>query len=117
MEIINRAVHWLRRRGRGAQPFTVVEGPGGEKTMVDAAMLAYLKSTAPEPSQSSLDVVLDRVRALRVFNGGCDGDRLLRRDMLVEVDDPAQIAALRATLRIVDGPGGHCMLPKIPRCR
>jgi len=72
-------------------------------------MLEYLESSAPQPTQAALDSVMDEVHAVRVFKDGCHGDTLLGSDVLLEASEPTDIAALRITMRIIDGPGGHCM--------
>lgn len=76
---------------------------------VDQAMMEYLNSSAPQPTQAALDSLMDQVRAVRVIKEGCHGDSLLGNDVLLEADEPTDVEALRVALRIIDGPGGHCM--------
>ena len=108
MDIFKRIANWVRGRGR-VSSFTLLTGPQGQKMIVDAAMMEYFDSTAPQPTQATLDSLMDRVRAVRVFKHGCRGDELLSNDVLLEVSEPTDLAALRPTMRIIDGPGGHCM--------
>jgi hypothetical protein len=108
MGMFKRIANWFRRRG-GSSDFTVLTGPEGRKVLVDPATMDYLNSSAPQPTQTLLDSLMDQVRAVRVFKYGCHGDTLLGNDVLLETCEPADIAALRIALRIVDGSGGHCM--------
>lgn len=77
--------------------------------LVDPAMMEYMNSSAPQPTQAALDTLMDQVRAVRIFKDGCHGDSLLGNDVLLEVDESTDVEALRVTMRIIDGPGGHCM--------
>jgi len=72
-------------------------------------MMEYLNSSAPQPTQAALAALMDQVRAVRIFNAGSKGDTILGTDVGVGVSGPADITALRAAMRIVDGAGGHCM--------
>jgi hypothetical protein len=102
----------LRNYFRGRQPpskWTVVEGPDGRRIYLDEEMVEHLKSTAPQPSQRSLDATLDRARVLRIIKGGVSGGRSLGTEMLFEGRDEATLQSLRQALRIVESPGGHCM--------
>jgi hypothetical protein len=105
--ILKRLINWVRRRGR--PHFHTITGPDGQPWHVDDVTMQYLKSTAPQPTQASLDALLDDVHAVRVFRDGCHDDTLLSSDLLLQVDDPTDVAALREALSIVDGPGGHCL--------
>jgi len=107
MGMFNRIVNWVR--GRRRSPFHVLTGSGGQKVLVDSAMMDYLNSSAPQPTQAALDSLMDEVRAVRVFKDGCHGDTLLGNDGLLELTEPNEIEALRIAMRIIDGPGGHCM--------
>jgi hypothetical protein len=68
----------------------------------------YLNSL-PQPTQLALDSLMDQVRAVRVFKSGSDGGKVLGNDVVLEVGEPNDVAALRITMRIIDGAGGHCM--------
>jgi hypothetical protein len=85
-----------------------IRGPE-QKILLDSATTQYLNSSAPQPTQAALDSVMDQVRAVRVFNNGSHDGKILGNDVALEVSEPADVAALRATMRILDGPGGHCM--------
>jgi len=108
VELFTRIANWAR--GRDSAPtFTVFKGPDGGNVIVDSAMMDYLSSTAPEPTQVALDFLMDQSCTVRVFQDGCQDDKLLSNKVLLHVVGPADVAALRATLKIADGPGGHCM--------
>lgn len=77
--------------------------------LVDPVMMEYMNSSAPQPTQAALDSLMDQVRAVRVIKEGCHGDSLLGNDVLLEADEPTDVEALRVAMRIIDGPGGHCM--------
>ncbi|HJS06138.1 MAG TPA: hypothetical protein VJ809_00715 [Pirellulales bacterium] len=108
MGLFKRIAGWFRPQP-GQSPFTLLVGTEGEKMLADPAMMAYVNSTAPQPTQAALDSLLDQVYAVRVFNDGCDAETLLGNQVLLEVSEPDDLASLRMTLRIIDGPGGHCM--------
>jgi hypothetical protein len=108
MGMFKRIADWLRVR-RLASDFTRVTGPDGQWMFVDSATMEYLNSSAPQPTQTALDSLMDQVRAVRVYEDGCHGDTLLSNDVLLEICEPDDIALLRIALRIVDGPAGHCM--------
>lgn len=76
---------------------------------MDGPLSRYMESTAPQPTQASLDALLAKVARVRVFDGGLNWDRPYGATVLAEVDDAAGIEELRKALRIVDGAGGHCM--------
>jgi len=100
--------NWVRRR-RNPPFFTMHTGPGGEKMLVDSATMEYLNSSLPQPTQAALDSLMNLVRLVRVFKDGCHGGKVLGNDVVLEVGEPTDVAALRITMRIIDGPGGHCM--------
>lgn len=100
--------NWIRGLRRQS-PFTVITGPGGNQILIESAVMEYLNSSAPQPTQATLDSLMDQVRAVRVFKDGCNGDTLLGNDVLLEVSEPTAVTALRIAIRIIDGPAGHCM--------
>lgn len=108
MGIFKRIANWVRG-WRRPSPLTMLTGPQDQKTLVDPAMIEYLNSSALQPTQAALDSLMDQVCAVRVFKEGCHGDTLLGNDVLLEVDEQTDVEALRITMRIIDGPGGHCM--------
>lgn len=77
--------------------------------LVDQETLEYLNSTAPDPSQAVLDAVMAGMRRVRVFRGGTASAEPLEKEVLFETGDDKAVSTLRETLRIVDGPAGHCM--------
>jgi hypothetical protein len=77
--------------------------------LVDEITLDYLHSSAPDPTQESLDAVLRKTGRVRVFGGGAIGGKPLTHDTLIDTGDPDSIAALKVALRIVDGGDDHCM--------
>ena len=86
-----------------------VEHPRRPRVLVDEAMLAYLRSNAPEPSQAALEEVLVRSRRVRVFRGGAVAGKPLKEEVVLDTDEVEAISSLREALRITDGPAGHCM--------
>lgn len=69
------------------------------------------RSSAPDPSQHSLDAMFDRVTRVRVLDGGVSGSRALGKEVLLDVADTGSIATLRDCLAIVEDAStfGHCM--------
>ena len=77
---------------------------------VDPAMMEYFESTAPDPSQDSLDVALQQAVRMRVYQGGVAGGKLLSDSPpVLDTHDPGDLAKVREALRIEGEPGGHCM--------
>lgn len=109
MEFLRRLRARLRREHGVPSGFTKIELPGGGRLLVDQTMLEYLNSTAPDPSQGVLDAVMAEVRRVRVLRGGMASDEPLEKVVLFETAKDTAISMLRETLRIVDGPAGHCM--------
>lgn len=99
----------LRREHGVPSGFTKIELPEGGRLLVDQTMLEYLNSTAPDPSQGVLDAVMAEVRRVRVLRGGMASDEPLEKVVLFETAKDKAVSRLRETLRIVDGPAGHCM--------
>jgi len=79
--------------------------------VVDELMAQYLQSTAPDPTQASLDGLLASVTRVRVIAGGVMHGKAMGTDVLLETADAADVAAFRACLKIVEDPRtfGHCM--------
>ena len=59
------------------------------------------------PTEAALDVLLEQARVVRVFKGGYH--RVGEEEALLEIRDPADLAALRSYLRIADGSDRMCM--------
>lgn len=89
--------------------WTKIELPGRARMLIDRQMIEYIQSRAPQPTQQSLDTMLERGHALRVIEGGVSGDKPLGNKILFEARDEKLLASLRHFLQIVDGPAGHCM--------
>jgi hypothetical protein len=72
---------------------------------------AYFASTAPDPSQRALNIMLARVTRVGVSEWAETDDHRLKPRILFETSDATSIAALRAALSIVEDPAtfGHCM--------
>ena len=106
---------WLRRllgtlpRESPDSPFTVITRPDGSKALVDAPTLSYMESTAPDPTQASLEELLAGLGSVRVYREGVAREKLLGDAPIATVDTPAALDEFKEVLRIVDGPAGHCM--------
>lgn len=59
--------------------------------------------------ECSNNSLMNLVHAVRVFKNGSHGGKVLGNDLVLEVGEPTDVAALRITMRIIDGSGGHCM--------
>ncbi len=93
-------------------PFIPIRDAQGNVTGIMARdVAAYFASTAPDPSQRALDIMLARVTRVGVSAWAKAGDHTLRPRIPFETSDATAIAALRAALLIVDDPAtfGHCM--------
>jgi len=79
--------------------------------LVDKLTADYLASTAPDPTQASLDAVLGKMSRVQVIDGGMVGDKALGTAVLMEASDHPSLDRLRAALAIVEDPDtfGHCM--------
>jgi hypothetical protein len=102
----------LRSYLTGRQPssnWTVVENPNGPRVLFDQEMVEYLTSRAPEPTQQSLDTMIDRAHLVRVIEGGVSHGQPLGKKILLEDAGEETLSGLRQLLRIVEGAGGHCM--------
>jgi hypothetical protein len=69
------------------------------------------QSMAPNPSQPSLDTMLDQVTYIRVLDDGTVNGKAIGSTVLLECSDTPSIAALRSSLAIIEDPRtfGHCM--------
>lgn len=81
----------------------------GKTLMLDRPLIEYIQCKAPQPTQQSLDTMLEHAHAFRVIEGGVSGDKPLGNKILFEAHDEKVVASLRHFLQIVDGPAGHCM--------
>lgn len=89
--------------------WTKIELPGRARMLVDRQMIEYIQSRAPQPTQQSLDTMLEHAHAFRIMEGGVSGDKPLGNKILFEARDEKVLASLRHFLQIVDGPAGHGM--------
>jgi hypothetical protein len=100
----------LRSYLKGNDPSTtVVERSGGPQIIFDQEMIEYLNSKAPQPTQHSLDKMLENARIVRIIEGGVSRGQALGKTVLLENSDATTLTGLRQILQIVDEPGGHCM--------
>lgn len=101
---------WRRLAGRERDETGWARGelPDGAPAHFDPETVAYLESTAPQPDQHTLDTMLTRARSARL-TALVARDGRQDSDLLLEIRDSAELASLAATLRIADGPNGHCM--------
>ncbi len=108
MNILRRLRDRLRRRGRN---FATVKYDDGSVMVMDPTTVDYLQSTAPDPTQASLDEQLDAATRVRVIDGGMQSGKPLGKKVLVDTTDPADLATVRRSLRIVEDSEtfGHCM--------
>lgn len=61
-----------------------------------------------DPTQSSLEAMLQETARVRVWDEGiCGGEPL--GELVREITDPVEITRLFSALRIFDGPAGHCL--------
>jgi hypothetical protein len=89
--------------------FTLSRGPGGGLILMDSAFTAYLKSTAPDPSQASLSALF--ATRVRILGGGVRGDKAMGDTVWLELTEPAEVAAFASRLAINDDPArfDHCL--------
>lgn len=88
---------------------TTISTPEGQTIIMDPAMVEFLSSTAPEPTQATLDALLAQVHAVRVHEGGSNQGKTEGKRLLLETAEPASLKSLQAAMLIVDGGNGHCM--------
>lgn len=81
----------------------------GAMMMLDRNVVKYLESKAPQPTQQSLDAVLEHARSFRLIKGGLGDGQPLGNEVLLAGNDQVMLSELRQVLRIIDCPAGHCM--------
>jgi len=108
MNLLRRWWGHLKRQPAEGE-WTAVEVPGGGRVMLDREMAAYMQSRAPQPSQQSLDAVLQSARACRIIENGVRSGEPVGKNVLWEARGPTLLTELRRFLTVVDGPAGHCM--------
>lgn len=107
--------------GQRQEPFSIVEDKtasegfasvtyaSGASGVIDTLMLDYMRSRAPQPTQAALDSLLSRVARVRALEGGMANGRPLGNAVLLDTSMEFDLAELKQSLAILDGPGGHCM--------
>ncbi|HNB21634.1 MAG TPA: hypothetical protein PKZ32_04425 [Candidatus Melainabacteria bacterium] len=90
---------------------SITKDEQGNTVIRDQAYQRYLDSTAPNPSQKTLDAQLARVTRVRVLQGEVIDGKALGQNILLETTGNSSIAALQKCLRISEDPStfGHCM--------
>jgi hypothetical protein len=121
--VVGAAVYWVLRRDSRVRAAAQSSRTGeaspsprpaqGAKrvVIVDEHMAQYLQSTAPDPTQASLDGLLASVTRVRVIAGGVVRGKAMGTEVLLETAGAADVADFRACLKIVEDPRtfGHCM--------
>lgn len=84
--------------------------------IMDQTTAACLSSEGPDPSQQSLDALLNRVTRIRVVPLDDLGRNSRERRLLLDTSNPESIASFRACIAIVENPESffHCMCPGDP---
>jgi hypothetical protein len=108
------ASRWITRIWRRPPPAVFFRGvtADGRTVLINEATMKHLRSTAPAPSQASLNKVLAQVTHVRVLDWEEVGRGILQRTrVLAEFKDAESVTELRKCLRIVEDPAtfGHCM--------
>ncbi|HSF81475.1 MAG TPA: hypothetical protein VLA49_09590 [Anaerolineales bacterium] len=67
--------------------------------------------TLPNPTQRSMDILIEKVTRARILAGGVSQGKALGDEVLLDVADPQAVIALRECLTIVEDERtfGHCM--------
>jgi hypothetical protein len=82
---------------------------GNVQGIMDPIMSKYLHSTKPQPTQASLDQILQKVTRVRVIAGGENDGKALGKKVILNTTDEHAIGELRESLKVKDGPLGHDM--------
>lgn len=112
MRIFDKISRLINKKKTPEQPkddLSVITNSSGQKMLVDKAYTEYLESTAPDPTQASLDKTLHKVASIRVIDGGMQGTQPLGEKVLLQTSDAKIIEEFRQTMQISDGSNGHCM--------
>jgi hypothetical protein len=110
--LASRFVSRFRRRLPKDAFLPIVDDDGRTVGIMDHATAEYLHSTAPNPSQSSLDAVFARTTRVRVIDWEEVATGTFKRtQVLAEFADAKSLTRLRECLQIVEDPStfGHCM--------
>src|SRR5262245_34806596 len=78
---------------------------------MDRATADYLASRPPDPTQQSIDALLNRVTRVRVVPVGNYRQAATELRTLLDTSDPASLVSFRNCFLIVEDPEtfGHCM--------
>ncbi|HET9292936.1 MAG TPA: hypothetical protein VFO06_01490 [Gemmatimonadales bacterium] len=109
MKFLDRLLHSEKQETQLPEGWRLIERPDGSRMLVDPETVEYLESDAPQPTQESLDHMLDGADAFRLVEGGASRGRPLGTNTLLEMNEPGALIELRGNLRVNDGPAGHCM--------
>lgn len=109
MNWLSRLKSWFGPKDDLPPGFHKIKAPDGSINIVDQMTFDYLRSRAPAPTQKSLDAVLNKLRKVRVYEGGYVGWGPLGQETLFETENDRDLAELKECLRIKDALAGHCM--------
>jgi hypothetical protein len=117
MGLWSRIAGWLvdRDSGKiGGEPagyFHPLKMPDGRVALVDQTYLDYVRSTAPAPTQASLEKLLAHITRVRLIDAGMGEPGAKPGPVLFDSSAPETLTALRQHLAIVEDPAGfgHCM--------
>jgi len=84
---------------------------GNLSGIIDKLTADYLQSSAPDPTQQTLNEILASVTRVRVLEGGVMNGKALGTRVLLDCTDIPSLNSLRSCLTIVEDPKtfGHCM--------
>jgi hypothetical protein len=89
--------------------FVTLTRADGTKVVMDEAAVAYFSSTAPDPSQESLDRLLANSAQVRVTLEGADRGVPLGTAVQLDVSEPVALLELGKALRLAEPPvANHC---------
>jgi hypothetical protein len=92
--------------------FVPIRDAQGQVTgLMDQRTVACFESTAPDPSQSTLDALMMQVTLVRIYAGGMSGGKAIPSPLVLECHDLPSLKELRSSLEVVEDPTtfGHCM--------
>jgi tetratricopeptide (TPR) repeat protein len=93
-------------------PCLLIDNGNGAVTIMDREMFDYLyeESSAPDPAQRDLDIVLPRVTRVRAIASGMFRGRAMGSEVVLETMDAKALTDFRKALRIVEDPATftHC---------
>ncbi|MCE2750541.1 MAG: hypothetical protein LW720_01490 [Pirellula sp.] len=92
-----------------SEGFALVKYASGANGAVDKLTVDYVRSQMPQPTQTAFDGLLARVARVRVLEGGMADGRPLGNAVLLDTAGESDLAELKQSLAILDGPAGHCL--------